>query len=50
MVTVTVNGDPTRTQDHAITARSPWAAGWLYRYLHPGTTPIAVRPIPEHRS
>ncbi len=42
---VTVRIDACRTRDHRITARSAWAAGWLWRTLHPGQTVIHVREI-----
>jgi len=48
LVTVAVNGDPTRTRDHAITARPhPWAARWLFARLHPHLAPhiTHVRPV-----
>lgn len=48
LVTVRVGGDPLRTQDHAVHARSAWHAGWLYRQLHPGSRLTAIRPIPQH--
>jgi len=40
---VTVRIDACRTADRRITARSAWAAGWLWRTLHPGQTVIHVR-------
>lgn len=42
---VTVRIDPTRTADHRIVARSPWAASWLYQQLHPGRDVLMVREI-----
>ena len=43
---VTVRHDPTRTQDHRITAPSAWVAGWLWRQLNPDQTGevLLVRP------
>jgi len=42
---VTVRVDPCRTRDHRITARSAWAAGWLWRRLHPEQTVVMVREV-----
>jgi len=42
-VTVAVARD--RTADHIIRARSQYAAGWLFRQLHPDAEVIAVRPV-----
>jgi hypothetical protein len=42
---VTVRLDCCRTQDHRIAARSAWAAGWLWRQLHPEQTVVMVREI-----
>ena len=42
---VTVEHERGRTRDHRITARSAWAAGWLWRTLHPGQTVIHVREV-----
>ena len=41
---VTVELDRGRTTDIRITARSQWAAGWLYRQLHPEHHILLVRP------
>ena len=41
---VTVEIDRGRTADIRITARSQWAAGWLYRQLHPEHHILLVRP------
>jgi hypothetical protein len=49
LVTVRVDGDPLRTQDHEVQARSAWHAGWLWRQLHPGAKLTAIRPVPEGR-
>ncbi len=49
LVTVRVNGDPLRTRDEPIDARSAWHAGWLYRQLHPGAKLTAIRVAPPHR-
>jgi hypothetical protein len=49
LVTALIDGNPYRTQDYAIRARSAWAAGWLYRQLHPMATLTCVRLAPEHR-
>jgi hypothetical protein len=42
---VTVRHDPCRTADHRIPARSAWAAGWLWRQLHPGDDVVMVREV-----
>lgn len=42
---VTVRVDHSRTQDHRIAARSAWAAGWLWRQLHPDHTVVMVREV-----
>jgi hypothetical protein len=42
---VTVRHDACRTRDHRITARSAWAAGWLWRTLHPGQNVVMVREV-----
>lgn len=49
LVTVRVNGDPLRTQDIAVDARSAYHAGWLYRHLNPKAKLTAIRPAPDHR-
>ena len=41
---VTVWVDRQRTADHVVRADSQWAAGWLYRQLHPGAEVLSVRP------
>lgn len=40
---VTVRLDPTRTRDYLVAARSAYAAGWLWRQLHPGDDVVMVR-------
>jgi hypothetical protein len=42
---VTIRLDPTRTRDDLIQARSQYAAGWLYRQLHPTVEVLSVRPV-----
>ena len=42
---ITVRTGEGRTRDHRITARSAWAAGWLWRELHPGQTVAMVREV-----
>jgi len=42
---VTVEVERGRTRDHRIAARSAWAAGWLWRQLHPGQTVLMVREV-----
>jgi len=42
---VTIRLDPTRTRDELIQARSAYAAGWLYRQLHPTVEVLSVRPV-----
>ena len=42
---VTVRLDACRTADQRILARSAWAAGWLWRALHPGQTVVMVREV-----
>jgi hypothetical protein len=42
---VTVRIDACRTRDHRILADSTWAAGWLWRQLHPGQTVVHVREV-----
>jgi hypothetical protein len=42
---ITVEHERGRTRDHRITARSAWAAGWLWRTLHPGQTVVMVREV-----
>jgi len=42
---VTVRADACRTRDHRIAARSAWAAGWLWRVLHPGHDVVMVREV-----
>ena len=49
LVTVRVDGDPLRTQDHELQARSAWHAGWLYRQLNPGARLTAIRRVPDGR-
>lgn len=49
LVTVRVDGDPTRTRDHCVQADSAYHAGWLYRQLHPKAKIQAIRPVPAHR-
>jgi hypothetical protein len=49
LVTALIDGNPYRTQDYAIRARSAWAAEWLYRQLHPMATLTCVGLAPEHR-
>jgi hypothetical protein len=50
LVTTRVDGDPRRTQDHAIVARSAWHAGWLFRQLYNGNRqPVSIRPAPQGR-
>lgn len=49
LITVRIDGDPSRTQDVAIESDSTYRAGWLYRYLNPQAEVVAVRPAPEHR-
>ena len=44
---VTVLVDRQRTRDELIQARSAYAAGWLYRQLHPGVEVIGVREVPR---
>ena len=44
---VTIRLDACRTRDELIQARSAWAAGWLFRQLHPGVDVLGVRPVPE---
>ena len=46
---VTVEHAPGRTQDHRIEAPDLFAAGWIFRQLHPGATVRLVRPIPSHQ-
>ena len=41
---VTIRLDCCRTRDDLIQARSQFAAGWLYRHLHPGVEVLSVRP------
>jgi hypothetical protein len=41
---VTVELARGRTADRRIMARSAWAAGWLWRELHPDQTVVMVRP------
>ena len=40
---VTVRIDACRTRDHLVSAPTQWAAGWLWRQLHPYAEVIAVR-------
>jgi len=47
---VTVRLDTCRTCDYRITARSEYAAGWLWRKLHPEMDVIRVRPVPLHHA
>lgn len=42
---VTVLVDRQRTRDELIRSDSAYAAGWLYRQLHPGAEVINVRPV-----
>jgi hypothetical protein len=42
---VTIRLDACRTRDELIHARSAWAAGWLFRQLHPGVEVIGVREV-----
>jgi hypothetical protein len=42
---ITVRLDACRTADRRIMARSAWAAGWLWRALHPGQTVVMVREV-----
>lgn len=49
LVTVRVDNDPTRTQDHTVKANSAYHAGWLYRQLNPHAKIQAIRPVPAHR-
>ena len=42
---VTIRLDACRTRDEVIKARSQYAAGWLYRQLHPGVEVLGVRPV-----
>lgn len=42
---VTIRLDACRTRDEVIQARSQYAAGWLYRQLHPTVEVISVRPV-----
>jgi hypothetical protein len=42
---VTIRLDACRTRDEVITARSAYAAGWLYRQLHPTVEVLIVRPV-----
>ena len=42
---VTVRIDACHTRDHRIKADSAWAAGWLWRQLHPGQTVVMVREV-----
>jgi hypothetical protein len=41
---VTIQLDRCRTRDEIIQARSAYAAGWLFRQLHPNLEVIHVRP------
>lgn len=43
---VCIRLDACRTRDELITARSAWAAGWLFRQLHPGVEVLSVREVP----
>jgi len=49
LITISPTGDPRRTQDVAISARSAYVAGWLYRQLHPSSHIIAIRMAPDCR-
>jgi hypothetical protein len=42
---VTIRLDACRTRDEVIHARSAYAAGWLYRQLHPTVEVLGVRPV-----
>jgi hypothetical protein len=44
---VTVATGRGQTADRRILARSPWAAWWLWRTLHPGQHVLMVRAV-EH--
>lgn len=44
---VTVATGPGRTADRRILARSPWAAGWLWRELHPRQNVVMVREVKD---
>lgn len=44
---VTIRLDACRTRDELIRADSQYAAGWLYRQLHPGVEVIGVREVPR---
>ena len=41
---VCIRLDACRTRDELVTARSAYAAGWLFRQLHPGVEVLRVRP------
>ena len=40
---VCIRLDACRTRDELVTARSAYAAGWLFRQLHPGVEVLGVR-------
>jgi hypothetical protein len=40
---VCIRLDACRTRDELIQARSQYAAGWLFRQLHPGVEVLGVR-------
>ena len=44
---VTVLVDRQRTRDELIRSDSAYAAGWLYRQLHPGAEVVNVREAPS---
>jgi hypothetical protein len=44
---VCIRLDACRTRDELIQARSAWAAGWLYRQLHPSVEVLSVREVPR---
>ena len=49
LVTIRTQGDPLRTRDVEVQARSAWHAGWLWRQINPGVRLTAIRPVPEGR-
>ena len=49
LVTVRENGDPLRTKDVPLRARSAYSAGWLYRQLNPGARLTAIRLAPTYQ-
>ena len=48
-VTIQVDGDPLRTRDYSIEARTAYQAGWLYKQLNPRAVIAFIRPAPDHR-